>query len=334
MKSHVHTARLYVTCRRLAHPSLRATITCMNTKSLPYALAVFCGGVSYALGVVQVKLTYADGFTWQESAFSQALFAFLLFGVCALGALAMRKRPVPMTVKHVVQLLALGMCGCTTTLLYSYALTMLPIPIAITLLFQYAWMGQIVQAVVQKTRVSRVQIIATVCIVIGTLFASGLIGGELAGFNALGCFAALGSAISCTAFMKFNATIGQDLPWWQRGTFVCLGGVLLTFWFCPGYFPSGVLFEGIAGHGLILGLTSMFLPVLLFGYGTPHIPVGIASILASSELPVGIIISYLALGEGSTGLQILGVVTVLAGIVISQLPALLPADRVDAAHQG
>ena len=64
------------------------------------------------------------------------------------------------------------------------------------------------------------------------------------------------------------------------------------------------------------------MPVALFGIATPHLTPGLAAIMASSELPCGIALSALVLGEPVEGLQVAGVVAILAGIVISQLPHL------------
>ena len=47
--------------------------------------------------------------------------------------------------------------------------------------------------------------------------------------------------------------------------------------------------------------------------------------MASSELPCGILISVFVLGEPVSTLQAAGVVVILAGVVVSQLPNLLPA---------
>ena len=44
--------------------------------------------------------------------------------------------------------------------------------------------------------------------------------------------------------------------------------------------------------------------------------------MASSELPVGILLAVLVLGESATPLKVLGVAFVLAGIAMTQIPEL------------
>ena len=133
------------------------------------------------------------------------------------------------------------------------------------------------------------------------------------------------AAVSTALFMFLSGRIGVDLPPIQRGLFVCLGACILGFAVCPGYFASGALQAGIWKYGLVLGAFGLLIPVVLFGIGTPHLPTGLSTIMASSELPCGILISVFVLGEPVSTLQAAGVVVILAGVVVSQLPNLLPA---------
>ena len=141
----------------------------------------------------------------------------------------------------------------------------------------------------------------------------------------LGVVCGLLSAVSTALFMFLSGRIGVDLPPIQRGLFVCLGACILGFAVCPGYFASGALQAGIWKYGLVLGAFGLLIPVVLFGIGTPHLPTGLSTIMASSELPCGILISVFVLGESVSTLQAVGVVVILAGVVVSQLPNLLPA---------
>ena len=101
---------------------------------------------------------------------------------------------------------------------------------------------------------------------------------------------------------------------------MCLGACALGFALCPDYFASGALQDGIWEFGLVLGLCALFVPVVLFGIATPHLTPGLSAIMASSELPCGIALSALVIGEPVEALQAVGIVAILAGIAISQLP--------------
>lgn len=152
--------------------------------------------------------------------------------------------------------------------------------------------------------------------------ASGMFSESVGALDPVGIACGLLSAVSCTFFMFFSSRVGRGMPSVQRGLVVCLGACALGFALCPDYFASGVLQDGIWKFGLVLGLCALFVPVALFGIATPHLTPGLAAIMASSELPCGIALSTLVLGEPVEALQVAGVVAILAGIVISQLPHL------------
>jgi drug/metabolite transporter (DMT)-like permease len=61
------------------------------------------------------------------------------------------------------------------------------------------------------------------------------------------------------------------------------------------------------------------LPVTLLALGSPHLPNGLTSIMASSELPAGIVCAGLFAGSVITPAVGAGAALVLAGIVLSQL---------------
>lgn len=294
----------------------------MQRNTLKYSGIVFLAGASYGAQATMVKIAYAAGFTWTQVVASQALFATLLF---AAGLLVLRvrgKRSVRLAPKQVLALMALGLNTCVGTVLYNYALTLLPVSAAITLLFQFTWMGVVVQVLVARRRPHVAEAVAAAVILGGTLLASGLFSDSLGALDPLGVACGLLSAVSCTSFMFFSGRIGQGLPPIQRGLVVCLGACVLGFALCPDYFASGALQAGIWKIGLMLGLCALFVPVVLFGIATPHLPTGLSTIMASSELPCGIALSALVLGEPVGALQLVGIVVILAGIVVAQLPSL------------
>ena len=158
----------------------------------------------------------------------------------------------------------------------------------------------------------------------GTLLASGLFSNTVGHLDPLGILCALLSAVSCATFMFLSARVGCDLPPIERGLVVCLGACILGFAVCPDYFSSGALQAGIWKYGLILGVFGLFVPVVLFGIGTPHLSAGLSTIMASSELPCGIAISVLVLSEPVDALQTAGIAVIMLGVAVSQLPNLLP----------
>ena len=296
----------------------------MQKNILKYSALVFAGGASYGIMATTVKFALADGFQWTQVAASQPLFGTLLFAV-ALAVLALAgKRPVRLSPRGVLRLLGLGLTTCTTCVLYNFALTKLSVAVAITLLFQFTWIGVIIQIVVTRRRPNTAELAAAAIILGGTLLASGLFSEEAGAMDPLGVACGLLSAVSTALFMFLSGRIGVDLPPIQRGLFVCLGACILGFAVCPDYFSSGALQAGIWKYGLILGVFGLFVPVVLFGIGTPHLSAGLSTIMASSELPCGIAISVLVLSEPVDALQTAGIAVIMLGVAVSQLPNLLP----------
>ena len=77
----------------------------------------------------------------------------------------------------------------------------------------------------------------------------------------------------------------------------------------------------------------MTLPVLLFGLGTPHLTPGMSTIMTSAELPAGLLLAMLVLGEPISAVEWLGVAIILARVCIAQIrlgkrstTTLLPTD--------
>lgn len=302
----------------MSHPQGKSTAS-----TLKYAFIVFMGGASYGVMAPVIKLAYGAGFAWQQVVAGQAVFGALIFGLVLLAQMARGKRPERMSGKSALRLMGLGATTCCTSVLYAIALSMLPVAVALTLLFQFTWIGIVIQVIVTRTPPHPAEVVSALMVIGGTVLASGLLASELAGsYNPFGLACGLLSSVSCALFMFFSSRIEVGMAPIQRGFFVCLGAMALSLIVCPSLIPSGTVLS-IAPFGLLQGLFALFFPVILFGIGTPHLPTGISTILASVELPCSIALTFLILGEGIDGLQAVGVACILLGVVVSQLPALL-----------
>ena len=106
---------------------------------------------------------------------------------------------------------------------------------------------------------------------------------------------------------------------------MCAGSVVMSLTVCPDYVVSGVLAQGILPLAVIAGFFGLFCPVLLFGVGSPHLPAGLSTVMAAAELPAGLLIATIVLGEPLGVVEWLGVAIILAGVCLAQAP--LPARR-------
>ncbi len=296
----------------------------MKKNILKNSALVFLAGASYGVQGTVVKLTLAAGFTWQQSVASQAVFGVVLFLAALLVQIVRGKKIVSLSPKLILMLLGVGFVSGTTGVLYNISLSMLPVPIAVTLLFQFTWIGIVIQVIATRRAPSVFEVGAGVVIIAGTLLVSGLFSADITALNPLGVVCGLGSGVSFATFVFLSGKVGAGLPSIQRGSIICLGSLCMAFFVCPDFLISGAIQEGIWLYGLMMGAGALFIPVILLGIATPHLSTGLATIMAASELPCGVIISVVVLGETVDVFQFVGVVIILTGVVVAQLPNLLP----------
>lgn len=307
-------------------PSSPKTATSPRARTLA-PFQIFLGGASYGIMATTYKLAYAAGFTWHQVVAAQAWFGTALFVLSFLVCRLRGRRWSALDPARIAKLMALGALTCTTSILYCSAMAVLPVSVALTLLFQFTWIGLVIQVVTTHRLPTFLEIASVLVIVVGTVFASGIYRTGLAGYDPVGLACGALAALTCALFVTFSGKVPAPCSTEQRGMVVCLGAGLTSLVACPDFFPSGVLFQGIAPFGLLMGGFGLFVPVLLFGLGTPHVPAGMSTVLASVELPAGLLVSRMVLAEPIAFVQWAGVIAILAGVGLSQLPSLVPARK-------
>lgn len=285
------------------------------------ALEVFVGGACYGANATMYKLAYADGFSWPQVVGCQMWFAAALFGVALIISRICGQKWTKIGTTLSLKLMGLGALSCTTAILYCFAMSRLPVAVALTLLFQFTWIGIVIQIIITRRLPKLQEVIAALVILTGTVLASGVHKTGISGLDLPGVVCALLAAVSCALFVTMSGRVSSPCSSSQRGFIVCLGSCLASLLVCPDFLSSGVIVGGIAPYGLVIGFFGMLCPVLLFGLGSPHLPAGISTLLASAELPAGLLVSVLVLGDAINLMQWIGVAVILAGVGISQLHA-------------
>ena len=288
------------------------------------ALQVFAGGACYGAMATTYKLAYAAGFTSAQVVASQAWFG-LLFFVLAMALRVIRGgRLQRVGAKTALKLMGLGALTCTTSILYCYAMSVLPAPVALTLLFQFTWLGLVWQTIMTRRPPRLIELASAAVIVFGTVFASGVYRTGLSGYDPVALLCALGAAVTCSLFVTLSGKVKAPCSNEQRGIMVCLGAGVMSLTVCPDYLASGVIFQGILPFAAVAGLFGLTCPVLLFGLGSPHLPAGLSTVMAAAELPAGLLIAMIVLGEALGVVEWLGVAVILTGVCLAQAPSLLP----------
>ncbi|MGY3718418.1 EamA family transporter [Sutcliffiella cohnii] len=290
----------------------------MVNKTLYFSLFVFLGGCSYGVLSTFVKKAYEKGFVFQDVIQSQFFFGWVL--LLLLMLLFSRNR---VTKKQMITLMLVGITTSLTGMFYYLSLQTIQASLAIILLFQFTWVGVLIESIVNRTLPSKEKVISVIILFIGTLLSGGFFGSESSYWEKNGVFFGLCSAITFALFIFFSGRVETNVPTITRSFMMTSGALLFLFIILtPSFLINGSLSDGLWLYGVPLGVFGVVLPVIFFAYGAPKINSGLATILGASELPVAVIMSMLVLHEAVTFLQWVGVFIILVGIALPQFNVL------------
>jgi len=272
-------------------------------------LCVFLAGCSYGLLSIFLKLAYGKGFEASEVVGAQYFMGWLI-----LLVLALFRHSQKIHWKTALALMLVGITNALTAILYSEALQIIPASIGIVLMFQFAWMGIVIEAIAERKFPSKEKLCAIPFLFIGTVLASGVFEGEI-NFSLWGCVLALLAAFANALFIYCNGRVATHVSTLTRALWITSGVlVFIAFVYPPQFLINGALVKGLAWYGLILALIAVVIPNVLIAKGTPKVGGGLASILISSELPMTIIFAAIVLKEPVSLLQWIGIIAILIGI--------------------
>lgn len=280
-------------------------------------LLVLIGAFSYGILSTITKLAYQEGFSTAAVIGSQMLFGFIGFWISWFPRW---QAVVSLPVKTIITLIG---CGCITALtgiFYYLSLQTLPASVAVIFLFQFVWIGIVLDWLWHKQKPSMYKWIAIILVLAGTFLAAAydLIAKGSVSISVTGAILGLLSSLTYTLFINFSGHMANNVSTLARSTWITTGAMLLTFVvFPPVFLIDGSLKSGLALWGGLLGLFGMIVPVYLFAKGVPYIGTGMAAILGAIELPTVIILSSVILAEQVTLTQWMGVLIIFLGIVIS-----------------
>ncbi|MBO9131184.1 DMT family transporter [Bacillus sp. 165] len=284
-------------------------------KQLRYLLLVLLGACSYGGLSTIIKIGFVEGFTIQELLGGQFLFGW---GMLLLITLRFSKCKV--SVKKWVLLMVVGCCISSTSILYGKAVEELPASIAVILLFQFTWVGILIEAVAEKQLPSKNKLLSIGVLFVGTLLAGGLLNGGERVITTAGIIYGLLAALSFAAYIFISGKIAIDVPPINRSFFMVTGAMILLYCiFSPSFLYNGALIHGLWKYGLLLGVLGIVVPVLCFSMGVPKVGSGLGTILGAAELPAAVIFSVVFLNEEVAVWQWVGIILILIGIVIPQL---------------
>ena len=250
---------------------------------------------------------------------------YLVALVACLG-FALVRRVKFASPRECAKMAVLGVLTGCTSICYYNSVSLLPSAAALTLLFQYVWVSVLIECVVERHLPTSSTIVAVIIVLVGTVFAAGLLEGSLETLDPLGVAMGAGSAVFYALYLYLSGRIGVGQPAALRAAMLPAGGLLVTSVANPACYATALFDPNVWPYAVGMSILGVILPTTLINYASPKLSTGMVSVMASSELPVGIFAAWALVGDAPTPLTLFGAFLVLAGIVVKQLPA-IAADR-------
>lgn len=281
------------------------------------AFLVFLAGSSYGFIVPVIKGANEVGIFPHSFLTMQYMVAVIIcVAICVVRGIR------PKSFASAGKMALLGLCTGATSICYYTAVTFLPSAVALTLLFQYVWVSVLIECIVERHLPSRSTVIAIVIVLIGTLFGAGLFDGSLETLNPIGVAFGAGSAIAYALYLYLAGRIGTEEPTAVRTGMLAVGGIVITSIVNPDFYATQLFDASLWPIGIILSILGILFPTSLINYASPKLTPGMVSIMASSELPVGILAAWWLVADTPTPLVLFGAFLVLFGIFVKALPTL------------
>ncbi|WP_160921495.1 EamA family transporter [Pseudalkalibacillus hwajinpoensis] len=278
-----------------------------------YVMLVLAAGCSLGSLSTITKIGITRGFSVGELLAGQFVIGWLILLVLLL---IFKQKPSFKGVKFL--LIGGAMIGCVS-IFYTLAVSKLPASIAVLLLFQFTWIGIVIDSLYQKKWPDLKTFFSVSILLIGTILASGIIGSEKIAYDPTGIMLGLLSAICFAMYIFIMDKTSAEVPAIQKSFFmVTVAGILVLTTFSPGSLLYGGLSLEWTLFGFFLAILGNIFPVLFMAIGVPKVGSSVGTILSSSELPAAVFLSAIILHEAVHMIQWFGVFLVLAGIVISQ----------------
>lgn len=281
-----------------------------------YPVMIIVAASSYGILSTIVKLAMQVGFSASEAVTSQYVCGFIFVAIIYI----ISQRRVPHFQGGKILILT-GMLTATTGIVYGQALIYLPASLAVVMLFQFTWIGMIIECVAQHRMPKRIEVISLVILFVGTIMAAGVINVDLSGIPWQGWVLGFLSGVSFAFFIFINSKQIEGMDSTTRLLFVATVALIMAAIFqSPEIVWNGTLFtDGLWIYGTALGLFGIVLPIYLFSVAVPRVGSGASSILGAMELPVAVLASVLVLQEPFTAIQFIGIIVIFTGMVLPSL---------------
>ncbi len=280
-------------------------------------LFILIGASFFGFTPIFAKFAFSYGYTLGQINIVQMVISFFL-----LWSFTLIKRSSfkGINKKNVPQIMITGCLIGLTSIFYYGAMQYLPASLAIVLMFQFVWIGIILEWIFSKIKPSPVTVLSIMLILVGVFFASNILHGDIQGLPIKGFIFGILSAFTYAGFIFSSGKVAVNVDPWVRSSLMVTGSTILVFVLFMRDIPSILPLEvNLLTTSLGLSLFGAILPPLFFAAGAPLVSGGIANILTSIELPIAIISASIILSEAITPLQWLGTAIILGAIGLNEL---------------
>lgn len=279
--------------------------------------AAFMAGASYGVVTPLAKLAQGHGLTPGQLALFQYAVPLLVLWTASW----LKGKPPTLERSSWWPPVLAGISAGMTSWFYYGALAHLSAGLAVLLLFQFAWMVVVVEAIAKRRWPQRRILWSVGLVWVGTVASVGFGLGLHFQADWVGWALGLGAGAAYAVSLYANGQMDPRLPTaWRAATAASLAclTVLTTVWVAGGQTMRWPAVPQAWGWLLAVGCFSQALPVWLLAWSAPRIGGTLAAILASSELPVALLGSWIALGQRFGWLTWVGVAIILLGIGLGQ----------------
>ncbi len=301
----------------------------MNLKGL-LSSVLFCSilvllaSCSYAVLSTIVSLAVRAGYGIDVVLVGKFFYGWVILLIISAIVFAVRKRQkISWDRKRVMCLAGTGIVMALVPVCYFHSLSYLPISLAVVLLFQYSWMGVVIESAANKRLPSKSKTVSCLVILAGTILAGGIIGStiSLSEMNPIGILLGLSAAFCYALFVFLSGRVSTDMPPLSKSFSISTFGMLFVLLFVGTVYGGTAVLEGITNIGSLvysipLGIFGIAVPILFLAVGAPKISTGMATILNSAELPLEVLLAALIILEPVGPLRWIGVVIILLGIAL------------------
>lgn len=187
--------------------------------------------------------------------------------------------------------------------------------IAVVLLYTAPVFVTLMSAVLFKEKITKIKIFALIMTVIGCMFVTGVVRGKINGtlFGVIcgigsGVFYALYSIFGRYALEKYSASTVTVYTF----IFAALGSIPLIE---PGSLINGLSNTTAIMSAILIVVVSTVSPFLLYTKGLTGVESGTASILATAEPAVGVLVSVFILHQPINLISVVGVLLILGAVI-------------------